>query len=226
MVLFAVASCRATCPHVLFVCGALAFVLDGAWLQGHTVAGIEVDWSKAYDRVALRLLARAVEIAAAPPSLTRPLLAMYCAPRRLRVAGAVGSRWGPTAGLLPGCAWAVDLLTMLVSQWAAAVTASEEARARVYVDGLAGWAVGAPAAAEAVAVGAAGITERLAAALRLLPSADKCAVFASTQASRRHLRAALAGRGFPVRDMFPDIGGRPGGGAARGGWQGGEGPPG
>ena len=49
-----------------------------------------MDFRKAYDSVRLALVARLLHAAGWPPALAGPILSAYCAPRRLRVAGALG----------------------------------------------------------------------------------------------------------------------------------------
>ena len=57
------------------------------------------------------------------PRILGPLLAQYQAPRRLRVASALGEEWQPLSGMPPGCPLAVAALATLTAAWGMALVA-------------------------------------------------------------------------------------------------------
>lgn len=131
----------------------LALELEAAEAAGEAICGGALDWRKALDHVGLQLLERVLRRAGVPEWLHGPLLATYAAPRRLRVDGALGSPWEPTSGILPGCALAVFVLSVLVRPWYQRTGKVHDGlRRRMYVDDLTLWARGDPdETAEAVA---------------------------------------------------------------------------
>ena len=131
----------------------LALELEAAEAQADTICGSALDWRKAFDHVSLKLLRAVLERARVPQWILGPLMATYSAPRRLRVEGALGQPWGPTSGILPGCALAIFVLSVLVRPWYWRTgRVHDSLRRRVYVDDLTVWARGsADDVAEAVA---------------------------------------------------------------------------
>ena len=94
-----------------------------AWAQAEAeagdqeFAGLAVDFRKAYDSVRLGLVRRLLAAAGWPLAIVGPLLDAYRAPRRLRVAGALGEPFLPTSGIPAGCPIAVDVLAVLTWAW-------------------------------------------------------------------------------------------------------------
>ena len=91
--------------------------------------------------------------AGVPAWLSGPMCAAYSAHRRLRVDGALGQRWTPTSGILPGCALAVFALSVLLRPWFCRTGRLHDSlQRRIYVDDLTVWARGnAGDVAEAIA---------------------------------------------------------------------------
>ncbi len=121
----------------------LALDLEAAEANSEDIVGAALDWRKAFDHVSLRLLRIVLQRAGVPPWLLEPLMATYSAPRRLRVDGALGEKWTPTSGILPGCALAVFALSVLIRPWYQRTGRIHDSlRRRVYVDDLTVWARG------------------------------------------------------------------------------------
>ena len=80
---------------------------------GQELAGLAIDWSKAYDHVGLAFLGRVLERARVPIQVSRPVLAAYAFKRRVVIAGAVGEIICPTHGIAPGCPLAVDIMALV-----------------------------------------------------------------------------------------------------------------
>jgi ribonuclease HI/endonuclease/exonuclease/phosphatase family metal-dependent hydrolase len=136
----------------------LALDLEAAEANGEDICGAALDWRKAFDNVPLCNLDPLLTRAGVPDWIRRPLVAAYTAQRRLRVEGALGQRWKPTSGILPGCALAVFVLSVMVRPWDRKVARIHDSlRRRIYVDDLAFWARGladdvAPAITEGLEV--------------------------------------------------------------------------
>ncbi len=121
----------------------LALEFEAAYADGLGVGGAALDWSKAYDSIDLWLLETACCRSPLSERVWRPALQVYAARRRLRVRGAVGDFWEPTAGLLPGCALAVSFLALITRPWFLAMTALDPALSpRLYVDDATFWVQG------------------------------------------------------------------------------------
>ena len=116
----------------------LALELEAAEAAGEDVCGAALDWRKAFDSVSLSSLGPLLRRAGVPAWLVEPLLAAYSAPRRLRVEGALGDRWMPTSGILPGCALAVFVLSVALRPWDRRMERAVAPclRRRLYVDDL------------------------------------------------------------------------------------------
>ena len=167
----------------------LALELEAAEAAGESICGGALDWRKAFDHVSLELLERALARARVPAWLSGPLLAAYKAPRRVRVDGALGQPWVPTSGILPGCALAVFVLSVLVRPWYQRTGRVHDGlRRRVYVDDLTVWARGqADEVAEAVAE-ALRITRAYEADMDWRLHEGKSKQFANTASVRRWLQ--------------------------------------
>ena len=115
----------------------LAWASAVAAANGDDFGGLAVDLRKAYDSVRLGLTVRFLQAARWPAGLLGPLAAAYSAPRRLRVAGALGPRWVAASGVPAGCPLAVDVLAVLSWAWAAALRGlAAPPVSRRYVDDL------------------------------------------------------------------------------------------
>jgi hypothetical protein len=111
--------------------------------NGDDCGGLAVDFRKAYDSVRIALLERFLRVARWPAGLVGPLVAAYSAPRRLRVAGALGPQWAASSGVPAGCPLAVDVLAVLSWAWAATLAAvAAPPVSRRYVDDLTAWSAG------------------------------------------------------------------------------------
>ena len=104
----------------------LAWAYAVARANGEEFGGLAVDFRKAYDSVRLGLVRRALLAAGWPAAVWGPLVAVaaYEAPRRLRVAGAMGPAWAPASGIPAGCPLAVDVLAVISVAWAVALAAA------------------------------------------------------------------------------------------------------
>ena len=182
----------------------LALELEAAEATGESICGGALDWRKAFDHVSLELLERALARARVPAWLSGPLLAAYQAPRRVRVDGALGQPWVPTSGILPGCALAVFVLSVLVRPWYQRTGRVHDGlRRRVYVDDLTVWARGqADEVAETVAE-ALRITRAYEADMDWRLHEGKSKQFANTASVRRWLQHEMPSIrvGTEVRDL-------------------------
>ena len=185
----------------------LALDLEAAEANGDDICGAALDWRKAFDNVPLCNLGKLLERAGVPEWLRRPLVTAYTAPRRLRVGSAVGEEWLPTSGILPGCALAVFVLSVMIRPWDRKVARVHDSlRRRIYVDDLTFWARGkaddvAPAITESLEV-----TKRFEDAMGwdLHKGRGKSAQFANTAKVRAWLKARTAD--IEVRTCVKDLG--------------------
>ena len=98
------------------------------------------DWSKCYDHLGFDLVAGNFRAAGILRWFTGPLLAMYMAPRHIRVDGAMGQVRTPARCIPPGCPAAVDVLALLTLPWIKqARMAHSPGQARGWVDDLTWW---------------------------------------------------------------------------------------
>ena len=181
----------------------LTWTVAWAAATGRHVAGLAVDFRKCYDGVRLPLLERALATAGWPPGLCRPLLAAYAAPRRLRVAGALGEPWLPASGVPAGCPLAVAVLAVLTWPWAVRV-GQPPVSARRYVDDLTAWAVGPPGDVAHAAADALAVTRDFAAAVQFDVHPGKTFLFGSSLAVRTACEAL--GGGVAAVAVFRDLG--------------------
>jgi hypothetical protein len=197
-------------------CAAARLGADGqawelGWAQAEAEAldlefgGLAVDFRKAYDSVRLALVARLLAAAGWPAALAGPLQDMYCAPRRLRVAGALGAPFLPTSGIPAGCPIAVDLLAVLTWAWHKRASAlPKPLTLRRYVDDLTAWGYG-PMTDMVEAIPAVHqCTHEFAAAFQLDVHPTNTVEFAASVTLRRRLGAADVAA--VVRDQFRDLG--------------------
>ena len=80
----------------------LAWAQAVARAEGRGFGGLAVDFRKAYDSVRLALAGRMLAAAGWPLAISGPVMDEYWAPRRLRVAGAIGDPWDPSSGIPAG----------------------------------------------------------------------------------------------------------------------------
>ena len=183
----------------------LAWAHAVARAKGDEFGGLAVDFRKAYDSVRLGLVRRALLAAGWPAALWGPVVAAYEAPRRLRVAGAMGQPWLPTSGIPAGCPLAVDVLAVISIVWAVALAAAPlPPVARRFVDDLTCWKAGdVPAVAAAVSA-AWESTMGFASALQLDIHPDKTVQFGASVL----VREALVDEdpGLEVKRSFRDLG--------------------
>jgi hypothetical protein len=159
----------------------LALELEAAEAAGESVCGAALDWRKAFDHIPLAHLAPMLERAGVPFWARAPVLAAYSAPRRLRVEGALGGTWQPSSGILPGCALAVFLLSVLLRPWDRKVERSHDlVRRRIYVDDLTLWARGDANDVAPAVEGGLAITREFEAAMGWQHNLKKRAQFANT----------------------------------------------
>ena len=183
----------------------LALELEAAEAAGEAVCGAALHWRKAFDNVPLGHVEPVLARAGVPERLRGPIVAAYTAPRRIRVEAALGGEWEPSSGILPGCALAVFVLSILMRPWDRRVEKSHELlRRRIYVDDLTLWARGsADDAAEAVAAGL-DTTAEYEAAMSWSLNAQKSAQFANTAALRRWLSSRHPT--IPATNQVKDVG--------------------
>jgi hypothetical protein len=185
----------------------LALDLEAAEAAGEDICGAALDWRKAFDSIPLCNLDMLLRRAGLPDWLRQPVVAAYTAKRRLRVEGAIGASWGPTSGILPGCALAVFVLSVLIRPWDRRVARVHDSlRRRIYVDDLAFWARGqaddiAPAITEGLE-----ITRLFEQAMgwRLHTGSGKSSQFANTASVRDWLKQQAPD--FDAKTHVKDLG--------------------
>jgi ribonuclease HI len=185
----------------------LALDLEAAEAAGEDICGAALDWRKAFDNIPLCNLDTLLRRAGLPDWLRGPVVAAYSAPRRLRVEGAVGSTWRPSSGILPGCALAVFVLSVLIRPWdRKAMRVHDLLRRRIYVDDLVFWARGdanevAPAITEGLE-----LTKQFEQAMgwRLHTGRGKSSQFANTAKVRAWLKEQAVE--FEVKTHVKDLG--------------------
>ena len=183
----------------------LALELEVAEATGEELAGAALDWSKAFDRVPLCHAEALLRRAGVPQWLLRPMMGAYCAPRRLRVAGALGGEWLPSSGILPGCSLAVFVLKVLIRPWDRRIgRAVAGLQRRAYVDDLTFWKRGGESRPEEAVVAGLAVTRQFEAAMDWSLNAGKCRQFASSAEARRWLRARAPE--VPVAIAVKDLG--------------------
>ena len=183
----------------------LALDLELAEASGEEIAGAALDWRKAFDRVPLSHAEALLRRAGIPEWLLRPVLAAYTAPRRLRVADALGKQWAPTSGILPGCAMAVFVLKVLVRPWDRRVDRTADGlRRRAYVDDLAFWRRGAGGEAAAAVQAGMAVTREFETAMDWSLNTGKSRQFANRSAARHWLETCEPG--VPVECTVKDLG--------------------
>jgi ribonuclease HI len=204
---------RASWPDADGVLGAeelaweLALDLEAAEATGEDICGAALDWRKAFDNIPLSSLGAILMRSGVPEWIRRPVVAAYTAPRRLRVEGALGKCWDPTSGILPGCALAVFVLSVMLRPWDRKMARIHDLlRRRIYVDDLSFWARGkaeevAPAITEGLET-----TRRFEEAMgwSLHTGKGKSAQFANTAAVRTWLKSQSAD--FEVGSHVKDLG--------------------
>ena len=182
-----------------------ALELEAAEAAGEVVCGAALDWRKAFDNVPLNHLEPVLVRAGVPAWVRGPLLATYAAPRRLRVEGALGGEWRPSSGILPGCAMAVFVLSVLLRPWDRRIERTDDRlRRRIYVDDLTIWARGAAADAAPAAAAGLAVTVEFEAAMTWQLNLVKSAQFANTAAARAWLREQCPA--LPVSNHVKDLG--------------------
>jgi ribonuclease HI len=185
----------------------LALDLEAAEANGEDICGAALEWRKAFDNVPLSTLDSLLRRARLPNWVRRPIIAAYTAPRRLRVEGAIGRSWTPSSGILPGCALAVFVLSVLTRPWDRRMSRVHDLlRRRTYVDDMTFWARGeASAIAPAITEGL-GVTKEFGEAMdwRLHTGKGKSTQFANTAAVRAWLKGQAAD--FEVQSYVKDLG--------------------
>ena len=88
----------------------LGMELEEARAFEDNLAGVAVDWSKCYDHLGLDYVQDTLLAAGVSGWVSGPLLAMYRAPRHIKVDGAIGAARTPVRCIPPGCPAAVDIL--------------------------------------------------------------------------------------------------------------------
>ena len=112
-----------------------------------SLAGVAVDWSKCYDFLGLQYVQDTLQAAGLPAWVSGPLLAMYRAPRHIKIYGAIGAPQIPVRCIPPGCPAAVDILAMLTLPWILQARRTQPgSEARAWVDDLTWWGRGDPEA--------------------------------------------------------------------------------
>jgi hypothetical protein len=183
----------------------LAWAFAVAAANGEEFGGLAVDFRKAYDSVRIALMERFLQAARWPVELTGPLWAAYLAPRRLRVAGAIGPEWEATSGVPAGCPLAVDVLAVLTWAWAAALAAMAAPPVnRRYVDDLTAWASGPRAQVTAAVAATWATTKKFAGAFQLDIHPVKTVQLGAARTLRQALAAAAPDA--VVRRTFKDLG--------------------
>ena len=115
----------------------LGLELEEARVFGEALAGVAVDWSKCYDHLGFNYVQANFEAARVPKWFSGPLLAMYQAPRHIKIDGAMGEPHHPLRCIPPGCPAAVDVLAMLTFPWVKqARLTMESCSAGAWVDDL------------------------------------------------------------------------------------------
>ena len=168
----------------------LALDLETAEAMGEDVCGAALDWRKAFGSVPLASLRPVLQRAGVPGWLLEPLLSTYCAPRRLRVEGALGERWAPSSGILPGCALAVFVLSTALRPWGRRMERAVDPclRRRLYVDDLTMWGRGQAGAILPALLAGLQVTAAFAEAAGWQLHARKCVQFANSEQARAWLR--------------------------------------
>jgi ribonuclease HI len=168
----------------------LAMELETAEALGETIAGAALDWMKAFDNIPLQHLEPVLARAGVPRWIRGPLVVAYTSKRRLRVDGALGDSWHPTSGVLPGCALAVFVLSVLIRPWDRRCERVDDTlRRRIYVDDLTLWARGCGDDVAPLIVEGLKITRDFEAAMgwRLHTGRGKSAQFANSAEIRKWL---------------------------------------
>ena len=169
----------------------LALELEAAEANGESICGAALDWRKAFDNIPLCSLSSLLARAGLPEWLRLPIVEAYTAPRRLRVEGALGECWRPTSGILPGCALAVFVLSVLLRPWDRQIArVHDQLRRRIYVDDLVLWLRGDAGNAAPAIIEGLEVTRRFEAAMgwHLHTGTGKSTQFANTAVMREWLQ--------------------------------------
>ena len=170
-------------------------------LTGHPLYGVSLDYQKCFDSVSQDVVLHLAKELGLHERVLRPLQAMYKGLRRRFVfAGAAGSEFLATNGILQGCALSAVLLNALVSVWAKCLEQEvPEAVVDAYADDT-----GATAQKPKVLQEVLTITGEFAKASGLKLGLDKCSTFA-TSTSRMH-RLVLEGSRLSITHVAKSVG--------------------
>ena len=188
----------------------LSLTAGAAQRQGRPLGGFAVDWSKAYDRIALNQVEFALCAAGIPAVLALPILQTYQAERRLRINGVLGPEWQPTRGILPGCALACFVLCLVTYPLESKLRHTTEqhgaGQVRLYVDDLTAWYIGEQGAVAAACLQGYQVVQEFAAEYDWVINTAKSTFFGSTPPLRSELRRASHQHGLGVADRCRDLG--------------------
>jgi hypothetical protein len=87
------------------------------WKDFHSKLGAELDLSKAFDSVSLEVAVAALRWAGVPEEVVLYLSALWRAPRRCHIDGALSREIHPTSGLPPGDACSPASLALVLAPW-------------------------------------------------------------------------------------------------------------
>ena len=163
-----------------------ALAIEHALLFDEPIAGISLDFAKAFDRIPVHILLRLAKTIGVEEGIINAMTGMYQQmQRRWKVGPFIGEAFTSMNGILQGCPLSVVLLNTLIHIWVCAVEELEPtASPSAYADDL-----GAYAPTARAIKGVLRITQRFCELTGMLLKASKSAVWATSA----RLRAQLNG---------------------------------
>ena len=177
-----------------------AMKVEKALLAGEPLAGLSLDFEKAFDNLPQDIMLQIAACMGMDEGVLKALAGMYGGLRRhFRVGSHVGAGFVSSNGILQGCPISVLLLNMFVEVWTRAVRheVGGQCEPQAYADD-----VGATAATKAEIDGVCRVTELFARLTGMRVSVSKSAVWATTQRLRLllHQSCKIDGKVLPLRD--------------------------
>ena len=161
-----------------------ALLVEEALLAGEPLAGMNLDFMKAFDMLPHSILFGIAEHMGLCPRVLRPLRGIYRSLRRqFKVGGLVGPSFASSNGILQGCPISVLLLNMYVETWCRCIRERVPgANPRGYADD-----VGATGPGAGCIIKALEVTDGFSTASGMRVSAGKSGVWGTTPAIRLRL---------------------------------------
>ena len=115
-----------------------ALLIEEALITSKPLAGLSIDFTKAFDRVPTHILFRLAERLGVEGGILKGVTSLYAQMRRhWKVGGFIGQAFTSTNGILQGCPLSVVLLNMLIHVWAATMdNENPESSPEAYADDL------------------------------------------------------------------------------------------